>query len=139
MIFDQNASLDSQGQLAINDALRTGMPSSALTAYARWFQLETWLRTLVHLELSARFGRSWIAHLDSKIANRRHANAVNDYMLSPDEESLLAYGDVGALFALIDQHWSLFEPFLVAKVRWDGWAHELRGIRNRPNREPSTY
>lgn len=123
--------LDTHTQEAIASAFRGGMPRDMVAAFVRWAQLETWLRTLVHLELAAAHGRSWTAHLTGKARSRKRSNAINSYMLSPDEDSLLAYGDVADLFGLIDDNWALFESALVTRVRWQGWADELRSIRNR--------
>jgi HEPN superfamily Swt1-like protein len=104
-----------------------------MAAFVRWSQIEIWLRQLVHLELAAAYGRRWIGALGPKLGGRAARNAANAYMLSPDEESLLAYGDVTDLFKVIEDpdHWPFFEPSLVPKVRWAGWTDELRAIRNR--------
>jgi hypothetical protein len=131
VIFDSQASLSPRATAAVKAGLRSGITSDAITAFVRWFQLETWLRQLVHLEMSAAHGRSWTAHLENKLLNRASRNTANAYMLSPDEESLLAYGDVADLFSLIEDNWELFETALVTKVCWCGWADELRSIRNR--------
>lgn len=111
--------------------LRGGMATDSIAAFVRWSQIEIWLRQLVHLEMSSAYGRQWHSHLSHNVQNRAALNARNAYMLSPDEDSLLAYGDVQDLFSLIEDNWDLFSAYLVPKVRWCGWADELRGIRNR--------
>jgi Swt1-like HEPN len=131
VVFDVDSALPTRAQSALMAGLRSGMSADTLAAYVRWFQLETWLRQLVHLEMSAAYGRAWTSHLRGNTVRRAELNATNAYMLSPDEESLLAYGDVSELFSLIEANWELFSPALVTKVRWCGWADELRAIRNR--------
>jgi uncharacterized protein YfkK (UPF0435 family) len=131
MVFDPDPQLDSRALTAVASGLRGGKPSDAVATHVRWFQLETWLRQLVHLELSAAYGREWITHLASMAQRRAKLNSPNAYMLSPDEGSLLAYEDVGDLFALIEANWNFSEPSLVPRVRWAGWADELKSIRNR--------
>jgi hypothetical protein len=49
---------------AITEAVRNGdLPTGALALYARWWQLETWLRSLAYVELRAKFGMSWVNEL----------------------------------------------------------------------------
>jgi hypothetical protein len=43
----------------VGQAIGAGMLASAVSLYARWWQLETWLRELVYVELRARDGIDW--------------------------------------------------------------------------------
>jgi hypothetical protein len=54
-------------------------------------------------------------------------------MASPDAENLLAYIDLSELLELIDsdEHWRLFEDALLPRVRWRGFADELKELRHR--------
>jgi len=133
MVFDYRPSLNRRSSGTIAAGLRSGISSDAIAAFVRWWQIETWLRMLVHLELSAKYGRHWPAALGRKFHTTAQRNAANAYMLSPDDDDLLSYGDVAELFKIIedDQYWPLFEKSLVPKVRWIGCADELRAIRNR--------
>ena len=44
-------------QRAIKDSWENGMPPMASALYGRWWELETWLRSLIYVELKARLGR----------------------------------------------------------------------------------
>lgn len=87
-----------------------GVPPASFALYGRWWQLETWLRTLVYLELRARYGREWTIKLDERASGRAEADAVRRYMRTPDSENPMAYLDVGRLFTMIADDWDLFEP-----------------------------
>ena len=110
-----------------------GVPVSALAFYARWWQLETWLRQLVYMELRAKYGLGWLKHLAKTAPTRAAKDEINTYMATPDASNVLAYLDVADLFGLIasDEHWPLFEPSLLPRTRWDGAVEELRDLRNR--------
>jgi hypothetical protein len=118
---------------SIARAVGMDVPASAVAFYARWWQLETWLRQLVYTELRAKYGTEWLEHL-AKIAPTRAAkDEINRYMASPDASNFLAYLDVSDLLNLIgsDEHWKLFEPSLLPRARWDGTVEMLRDLRNR--------
>lgn len=111
--------------------VRNGVPADALAFYGRWWQLETWLREAVYLELRGRFGREWELHLGERAPGRAERDEINAYMASADAGDVLAYLDVFDLFSLIDEHWELFEPVLLPRARWDGLVDALRPLRNR--------
>ena len=108
-----------------------GVPVDALYLYGRWWQLETWLRELVYLELRARYGVRWVEHLKGPAPSRAERDQANDYMASADAGELLAYADISDLFALIRDQWELFGPVLVPRSRWEGMAELLGELRNR--------
>jgi hypothetical protein len=132
MVFSRPR-LSRRASAAVSAGLRSSISSETIAAFVRWSQLETWLRQLVHLELSAAYGRKWIDALAPKLSNRAANDAANSYMLSPDDESLLSYSDMSDLFRLIEHpdHWPLFESSLLPLIRWRGLTDELRAIRNR--------
>ena len=99
--------------------------------YGRWWQLETFLREVVYVELRARWGEAWTDHLTKKAPTRSAKDIVNAYMASADAGELLAYADVSDLFRLIEDQWNLFANVLLPKERWAGTAHLLRDVRNR--------
>jgi len=111
--------------------VRNGVPADALAFYGRWWQLETWLREAVYLELRTRFGREWEQHLGARAPGLAERDEMNAYMASADAGDVLAYLDVFDLFSLIDEHWTLFEPSLLPYPRWLGLVDELRPLRNR--------
>src|SRR5690349_16397114 len=109
----------------IRRAIGAGADAAAIECYARWWQLETYVRELVYTELRTKFGGGWAAVLGRGIEGRAHYDAVNSYMASADAESLLAYADSRALFGVIEQNWALFEPVLPTRVRWRGLSDTL--------------
>ena len=115
----------------LRGAVGAGVPVAALETYARWWQLETFLRELVYVELRARWGEAWTDHLSGTAPKRAARDDVNAYMASADAGELLAYADVSDLFRLIDDQWDLFAPVLPPRERWAGTAHLLRDVRNR--------
>lgn len=117
---------------AISAVLDNGqMPSRALALYARWWQLETWLRSLTYVELRAMFGRAWSAELDQTTLNRQAKDVSYQYMASPDWDDPLAYLDARKLFDVIGRHRTLFDYALPNRETWDGRTAELLSIRNR--------
>jgi hypothetical protein len=89
----------------------------SLSLYTQWWQLETWLRELCHLELRA-FGRQ------AKDAQFTH-------MAGPDNENPLAYLDFSQLTSLIESNWELFTHTLIEQSSWSGRRVELAQIRHR--------
>jgi hypothetical protein len=123
----------SEVEISIARAIGAGVPDRALATYARWWQLETWLRILVYLELMAAQGSAWAGVLSGRALGRWSRDSVNAYMRSPDSVSPLAYLDSGELLELVDRDdlWDLFEPGLVPRVRWRGLMDELMTVRRR--------
>src|SRR4051812_5373992 len=100
-----------QPRSSIENAVNHGVPADSVAFYARWWQLETWLRQLVYLEFRAKWGISWKDHLvPVKFVTPRHTpesraesdTAHNAYMASPDATAVISYVEVGVLFLLID-------------------------------------
>jgi hypothetical protein len=116
---------------AIAVAWRNGMPPAASALYARWWQLETWLRSLVYVELRAAYGREWAKRLSKLSEKRRLSDEAFRYMATPDAQALLAYTDAADLFEIIEADWPLFEDALLQQAVWAGRTVELRNIRNR--------
>jgi hypothetical protein len=111
--------------------LAGGVPPSALAAYGRWWQLETYLREVAYTELRAAFGASWSDHVGEAAATRAERDRINAYLASADADEPLAYADkTRVLFALIKSKWR-FEPVLLPQVRRGGLVDELLSIRNR--------
>lgn len=115
----------------LKQILGSRVPPDALAFYGRWWQLETWLRELVYVELRAKYGVTWTRHLKGRAPARAAGDTANAYMASADTGELLAYADIGDLFALVEDQWSIFSPFLPPRRRWQGASDELRELRNR--------
>jgi hypothetical protein len=118
---------------AVDRALENGVPSDAAAFYARWWQLESWLRLLLYLEMRAKWGRSWAQKLPNRTQHKAQRDDENRYIPSPDADSPIAYLDFGDVLALLenDEIWPLVEKSLPPRKRWSGLADELRALRNR--------
>jgi Swt1-like HEPN len=125
------AQLSALPRSALARSWQTGVPVQASALHARWWQLETWLRSLAYVELRARFGASWLGQIPEKAARHARQEAQLAYMPSPDAELLLSYLDVFDLFDLLERQWDLFSHALIDKTVWQGRVRELRQIRHR--------
>lgn len=116
---------------AVHTAVRSGgMPSTSAALYARWWQLETWLRQLVYVELRARDGAAWTDVVKTSEA-RQKQDAAYTHMTGPDNENPLAYLDYSQLIKIIDDNWDLFGYALIERDAWNGRQSELKRIRHR--------
>lgn len=123
--------LPEPARTALTSSWSNGVPGYASALHARWWQLETWLRSLSYVELRAKFGSNWTKQVSQKAVRYAENEARLAYMPSPDAENLLAYLDVYDLFDLIDGNWDLFETSLIDADVWRGRTKELRQIRHR--------
>jgi hypothetical protein len=124
--------LPAQVQQALSAGWNAGaMPAPASALYSRWWQLETWLRSLVYIELRSAHGSSWADALPSNSANRQQQDAAYHYMKTPDAQDQLAYLDAAPLLQLTHDQWPLFGVYLPAQKIWAGRIEELKQIRNR--------
>lgn len=118
--------------IALESALLSqGVPPLALACYARWWQLETYLRLLVYIELRSAYGMDWSDLLDKETIKRQSRDEKYQYMASPDWYDPLAFLDASKLFEITRDNWELFERVLPVKAIWDGRTVELVAIRNR--------
>lgn len=113
-----------------------GPTADALVFFSRWWELETWLRQLVYVELRAEQGLRWSEPVLTHLKRKKRGPAtddINSYMKSPDSESLLAYLDSWDLFDLIASEpvWRLVQPPLLDLDRWRVGADTVRHLRNR--------
>ena len=122
-----------RAERSIQSAVGSGVPVDAVAFFARWWELETFLRELVYLEMSASRGQGWQKFIDRKFLDRAEQDVKNRYMDSPDADNPLAYLDTSALFRLIGspECWPLCEPSLLPRVRWEGFVDALTDLRNR--------
>ncbi|WP_030596988.1 Swt1 family HEPN domain-containing protein [Streptomyces fulvoviolaceus] len=117
---------------AIDQALySSGMPEETLALYSRWWQLETYLRSLIYVELRALHGIDWVNHIGQSATTRQQRDESLQYMATADWEDPLSYLDVGKLFPLLEANWSLVEPTLMNKEVLMSRTSELLAIRHR--------
>lgn len=106
-----------------------GLPQHILDTYARLWQLETWLRRLVYVELKAFAGDDWA----SKIRNAekpKEKDKCLSHMPIP-EESPLSYTQFSELCRILSEDWQLFKSFLPPQSIWDAKLEEVTQIRHR--------
>ena len=117
----------------LNDLLRkvaSRLPVERLEAYAGLWELETWLRTMVYVELRARDGDGW----ESALAASAESPRARDKHLShmPTREELpISYMQLASLLKTISEHWDLFQRYLPPKTIWDVKLEEITQIRHR--------
>lgn len=106
------------------------IPPERLSTYSRLWQLETWLRTLVYVELRARYADTWQSHL--KNTSPRAQEKDDELTHMPTRESLpISYMQLRDLLATISSHWRLFQPYLPPKPIWTAKLSEISQIRHR--------
>ena len=123
-------SLPLQTDGALEATVGHWLPPESLALYARWWQLETWLRQLAYVELRARDGRQWEQAVLTA-SGRQSRDAQFRYMTSTDTENPLAYLDYSQLLDLIARNWPQFEPALIRQSSWVSRQEELIRIRHR--------
>lgn len=105
------------------------VPERALRIYARLWQFETWLRSIVYVELRAKLGDGWRASLKSS-SRSYEADKFLKHMPTP-EMNALSYASLGQMTGLIDEHWDCFAPYLPPKILWEAKLKEVEQIRHR--------
>jgi Swt1-like HEPN len=100
-----------------------------LDTYARLWQLETWLRRLVYIELRAFVGDGWALKVTRAQKPKENDKRLT-HMPTP-EENLLSYAQLSELSSIISENWRLFEPFLPPQNIWEAKLEEVRQVRHR--------
>jgi hypothetical protein len=105
------------------------VPQSTLYTYARVWQLETWLRRLVYIELRAFSGDAWTEPFRS-VERAMRADKRMTHMSTP-EEDVLSFAQWSELARVIGEHWSLFAPYLPPRNLWEAKFEEVSQVRHR--------
>lgn len=105
------------------------VPIQSVNIYARLWQLETWLRIMVYVELRALLGNDWGQELDNN-SNSLHADKSLTHMPTP-EMNALSYSQLSKLLKLVDGHWDCFASYLPPQVLWTAKLQEIAQIRHR--------
>ena len=113
----------------LSDAV-SRLPSERLSTYARLWQFETWLRTMVYVELRACYGDDWESRLREPTEKPHDQDKKLSHM--PTRESLpTSYMQLGGLLKTVEAEWILFEPYLPPKQIWEAKLLEVKQIRHR--------
>lgn len=105
------------------------VPKRALEIYARLWQLETWLRRMVYVELRALLGDDWANDLPP-LSKSFDADKALRHMPTP-EMDVLSYSTLTKLMEAIGKHWACFECYFPPKDILDAKLKEVFQIRNR--------
>ncbi|MEV5079346.1 Swt1 family HEPN domain-containing protein [Streptomyces sp. NPDC056159] len=122
--------LGSESYDALRAVVPSVMPAQSLALYARWWQLEAWLRELIYVELRALYGAKWLDKLRAA-SGRQTQDAAYKHMSTADSENPLAYLDYSQLLEVIENHWGQFEYALLESGSWTGRQEELKRVRHR--------
>ncbi len=112
-------------------AERLQLPPDSLRVYARLWQLETWLREMVYVELKSASGPTWADGLEG-FKNSKEKDKRLIHMATP-QESPLAYKTLGELCDIMKDHrnWALFETYFPPKSLVEAKLMELFQVRHR--------
>ena len=105
------------------------LPRRVLSTYARLWQLETWLRRMVYVELRALRGDQWEKGLPST-SNSFEADKRLTHMPTPETDSL-SYAQLSTLKKVISDNWELFKGYFPPESIWNAKLEEISQIRHR--------
>src|SRR6266550_8206605 len=105
------------------------VPPRVVAAYTRLWQLETWLRQMVYIELKAAFGANWKQQVPQP-GGSLATDLRLTHMPTP-EESPISYVTFGSLQEIMENNWNLFSIYLPPQDLWSGKLVEVSQIRNR--------
>jgi Swt1-like HEPN len=105
------------------------LPERVLRTYSRLWQLETWLRRLVYVELRALLGDDWKAII-CDTTRPREADKRLTHMPTPEDDPL-SYAPFAELCRIIDDKWDIFARYFPPKPIWSAKLEEIKQIRNR--------
>lgn len=105
-------------------------PRRVVATYVRLWQLETWLRQMVYVELRAAFGNNWQQQI-SALPGHTLANDLRLTHMPTPEQNPISYVTFSVLLKTIDNNWKFFEPYLPPQNLWASKLVEVSQIRNR--------
>ncbi|ACU77824.1 conserved hypothetical protein [Catenulispora acidiphila DSM 44928] len=122
--------LSAATERAFYAARSASLPEETYAIFARWWQLETWLRELVYVELRSLYGSAWQKAVAAS-AGRQRQDAQFQHMSSADSDNPLAYLDYSQLLKVIAEHDDQLRYALLEPRSWAGRQDELMRIRHR--------
>ncbi len=105
------------------------VPIQAINTYARLWQFETWLRTMIYVELRALLGDDWAKDI-RRNSGSFQADKSLTHMPTP-EMNALSYAQLSELVALISGYWDCFAGYFPPKALWEAKLQEVSQIRHR--------
>lgn len=108
------------------------LPTNLLRTYARVWQLETWLRQMVYVELRALKGDDWASLVPNiKKSDQSKKSDKRLTHMPTREENPLSYVQFSQICQGISEQWRLFEIYLPPQKIWDARIEEVSQIRHR--------
>jgi hypothetical protein len=109
------------------------VPDQALQIYHMIWQLESWLRTIVYVELRANYV-DWESHLSGvKWPPASLKSDKQQHHMSTPHTSGISYLSFGELWRIIseERNWPLFQQYFPPKLNAFARMEEVKAIRNR--------
>ena len=106
------------------------LPYERLCTYSRLWQFETWLRTMVYVELRARHGDAWDQYLELPDSWHLENDKKLSHMPACDQLQT-SFMQLGDLLKTVSSNWELFHPYLPPQQIWDARLLEVSQIRHR--------
>ena len=131
--------------MAVMPACTTDLPpevsDQTLRAFLRLYQLETWIREMVYLELKAYYGTDWWAEVEGLRRPNVPVNLAEKYRskdrqhshISTPESDPLWFVSFDTLLKIIfhPKMWKRFEPYFTTKKILRSKFEEIAPVRNR--------
>jgi hypothetical protein len=129
-------SLDAQLGLnatsAMSAASSFGLDGRAIACFARWWQLETYLRDLLYIELGAAFGVGWQEIVSPKAGRQERTMTETRYMPSAHDSFPISHLSTADLLKLLEKYWDHVGSGIGMPLeRWKSRVEEVYPIRNR--------
>lgn len=109
----------------------TELPRERLWTYALLWDFESWLRTMVYVELRACYGDGWESKLKKGQAEKAQDHDKNLSHMPTRERLPTSYMQLGDLLKTVDAEWKLFEPYFPPRDLWNAKMQEIRQVRHR--------
>jgi len=105
------------------------LPNETLQIYARLWQLETWLRRMVRVELMALKGEAF--GQDIRCHKKAFEADKTLHHMSTPEEDALSYAQFSEVKRLMLDNWEVFSTYLPPRNIWEAKLEEVMQIRHR--------
>lgn len=100
----------------------------SLIVYARLWQLESWLREMIYVELKAKKGKNWFNFNKTKSSYESDQELTH---IPGKDHNPLSFQTFNELLKIIENNWNLFSYYLPPKHIWAVKVEEIILIRNR--------
>ncbi len=107
------------------------MPADAPVTYIYLWQLETWLRQMVYVELKSELGKAWAAATQLPQAQKSMQSDMDLTHMPGPERQVLSFSSLSELSKIIEARWDLFGSYLPPKNIWLAKLSEVEQVRHR--------